>query len=422
MKTTERLELVPIEKLVGYARNSRTHSPQQISQLRSSLREFGFVNPVLCDKDFNIISGHGRVAAAKEEGITNIPCVFIEHLTEQQKKAYILADNRLALDAGWDNEFLSLELSELKGTDFDLSVLGFNDDELSKLFDTDKEIKEDNFDLTKALEEANFVEYGDVWILGRHRLMCGDATNSDDVKTLMDNKKANLVLTDPPYAVSVQSRAGLTIMNDAMKSDEFYDFLFKSFTNMAENLDDSGSAYVFHADTEGVNFRKAFVDAGFYLSEVCVWVKNKFSLGRSPYQWQHEPILFGWKVKGRHRWLAGRKESTVWNFNSVNSIDTQDKNKAFHPTVKPLDLLAYPIKNSCQVNGIVLDTFGGSGSTLIACEQTNRICFMMELDRKYASVILRRFHENFPKQEIVCKRGSKTYQYQDLVKEVKTDE
>lgn len=416
MHTTDRFEKVSVGKLVPYARNARTHSKEQILQLRASLREFGFVNPVIVDKDLNIIAGHGRVMAAKEEGTAEVPCVFVEHMTEAQKRAYILADNRLALNAGWDSEMLAVELSELQGADFDVSMLGFDDAELNKLLGSADDVREDDFDLTAALEEAAFVELGDVWTLGRHRLVCGDATNADDVKRLMDGRKANLVLTDPPYAVSFKSSKGLTIMNDAMKPDEFYHFLLASFTNMADSLEPGGSAYVFHADTEGLNFRKAFVDAGFHLSGVCIWVKNSFVLGRSPYQWQHEPVLFGWQKNGKHKWYAGRSEKTIWNYDKPKRNDD-------HPTAKPLDLLSYPLTNSTQPNGIVLDLFGGSGSTMMTCEQCDRVCYMMELDVKYASVILRRFASMTGNlADITVERGGRTIMYQDLVKDVNRKE
>ena len=414
MKSTSRFEQVPIDHLVPYARNARIHSKEQILQLRASLREFGFVNPVIVDRDLNIIAGHGRVAAAKAEGLTEVPCVFAEHLTDAQKRAYILADNRLALSAGWDEELLALEFGELKDLGFDLELTGFGAKEIEKLFAGDGgDAEDDDFDLTAALEEAAFVLPGDVWTLGRHRLICGDATDAATVKKLMDGRKANLVLTDPPYNVSFESASGLKIKNDSMKAEQFYDFLFSAFRNLADNLEPGGSAYIFHADTEGENFRKAFREAGFHLSGTCVWVKDSFVMGRSPYQWQHEPILYGWLKTGTHKWYAGRSEATIWSF-------AKPKRNSDHPTSKPLDLLAYPIRNSSQANGIVLDTFGGSGSTLIACEQTDRICNMLELDEKYASVILRRYAE-FKQNggaDITCKRDGRTHNYADLVKEV----
>ena len=414
MQSTERFEKVNIDRLVPYARNARTHSKEQIMQLRSSLREFGFVNPVIVDKHLNVIAGHGRIIAAKEEGLTEIPCVFVEHLTEAQKRAYILADNRLALSAGWDEEMLALEFADLKDLGFDLGLTGFDEKEIEKLFAADgNDIQDDDFDLTAALEEAAFVLPGDVWTLGRHRLICGDATDAETVKSLMDGRKANLVLIDPPYNVAFESASGLKIKNDSMKAEQFYTFLLSSFRNLAENLEGGGSAYIFHADTEGENFRRAFREAGFHLSGTCIWAKDSFVMGRSPYQWQHEPILYGWLKTGSHKWYAGRSEATIWNF-------PKPKRNSDHPTSKPLDLLAYPIRNSSQANGIILDTFGGSGSTLIACEQADRICHMLELDEKYASVILRRYAEFKQNggEDITCERDGETLRYADLVKEV----
>lgn len=415
-KTTTEMQLVPLSKLVPYINNARTHSPEQITKLRSSLREFGFVNPVIIDRDYGIIAGHGRVMAAKEEGIEEVPCVFVDYLTEAQKKAYIIADNRFAQDAGWDEELLRIEIEALQGMDFDVGLTGFNDDEIADLFDANgkSEAEDDDFDLSAALEKASFVQRGDIWTVGRHRLMCGDATSTEDVAALMDGKKANLIVTDPPYNVDFKSSNGLSIKNDKLENDKFYKFLLAAFHNMAANLEKGGAAYVFHADTEGLNFRRAFIDAGFHLAGCCIWVKNSLVLGRSDYQWQHEPVLYGFLQNGKHYWSknAGRSQTTIWNF------DKPKKNKN-HPTSKPLDLLAYPIGNSSRENSIVIDTFGGSGSTMMACEQTNRICYTMELDEKYASVILRRFVENGgdPKGVYVIRNGEK-YMYPDLAKEV----
>ena len=415
-KTTTKLEMVKVSELIPYVNNARTHSQEQVNKLRSSLREFGFVNPVIIDADKNVIAGHGRLMAAKEEGITEVPCVLVDYLTEAQKKAYILADNRYAQDAGWDEELLRLEIEALEGMDFDVSLTGFNEDEISDLFagaDT-SDTQDDDFDLSDALEKAAFVERGDVWVVGRHRLMCGDATSEEDVATLMDGKKANLIITDPPYNVAFESSDGLSIKNDKMENEKFYEFLLSSFKNMAVHLEKGGVAYVFHADTEGLNFRKAFIDAGFHLAGCCIWVKNSLVLGRSDYQWQHEPVLYGFLQNGKHYWSknAGRSQTTIWNF------DKPKKNKN-HPTSKPLDLLAYPIGNSSQENTIVIDTFGGSGSTLMTCEQTNRICYTMELDEKYASVILRRYVEDTDDDEnVYVIRNGEKLMYSDLVKEV----
>ena len=411
--TTTEMQLVNIDRLVPYQNNARPHSPEQINKLRASLREFGFINPVIIDRDFGVIAGHGRIAAARAEGITELPCVFADHLTEAQKKAYILADNRMALDAGWDEDMLRVEIEALQGADFDLMLTGFDDKELSDFFGTgNDDAKDDDFDLSSALEQASFVQKGDVWTVGRHRLMCGDATSMDDVATLMDGKKANLLLTDPPYGVSFKSSSGLTIQNDSMKNEEFYQFLYDAFAAAVCFLGAGASAYVFHADTEGLNFRKAFIDAGFHLAGCCIWVKDSLVLGRSDYQWQHEPVLYGFLQNGKHNWYSDRKQTTVWNF-------AKPKRNANHPTSKPLDLLSYPIGNSTQENGIVLDSFGGSGSTMMACEQTNRICYMMELDEKYASVILRRAVEDgISPDDIFVERDGVRYGYADLVKEV----
>ena len=274
-KTTTDMQLVSLDKLVPYVNNARTHSPEQIGKLRSSLREFGFINPIIIDRDFGIIAGHGRVLAAREEGIKEVPCVFVDHLTEAQKKAYIIADNRMALDAGWDEELLRVEIEALQAEAFDLSLTGFGSDEIADLLGgDDEEVKDDDYDLTEALEKAAFVEKGDVWVVGKHRLYCGDATNPDDVARLMDGHRANLIVTDPPYGVSFKSKSGLTIQNDSMKDEEFYTFLRKAFDNMVAHMESGGSAYVFHADTEGLTFRRAFVDAGFHLAGVCIWAKN----------------------------------------------------------------------------------------------------------------------------------------------------
>ena len=415
-KHTTEMKMVSTSKLIPYVNNARTHSQEQVNKLRGSLREFGFINPVIIDSDFNVIAGHGRLMAAKEEGIEEVPCVLVDYLTEAQKKAYILADNRYAQDAGWDEELLRLEIESLEGMDFDVSLTGFDDQEIADLFADGESTgaEDDDFDLSDALEKAAFVERGDVWVVGRHRLMCGDATSPEDVATLMDGKKANLIITDPPYNVAFESSDGLSIKNDKMENDKFYEFLLAAFKNMAEHLEKGGSAYVFHADTEGLNFRKAFIDAGFHLSGCCIWVKNSLVLGRSDYQWQHEPVLYGFLQNGKHYWSknAGRSQTTIWNFD-------KPKKNTNHPTSKQLDLLAYPIGNSSQENAIVIDTFGGSGSTLMTCEQTNRICHTMELDEKYASVILRRYVEDTDDADnVYVIRNGEKLMYSDLVKEV----
>ncbi len=368
MQSTTRFEQVNIERLIPYARNARTHSKEQVLQLRSSLREFGFVNPIIVDKDFNIIAGYGRILAAKAEGMADVPCVFVEHLTDAQKKAYILADNRLAMNAGWDEELLALEFADLKDLGFDLELTGFDNAEIEKLFEVEGEADEDSFDVDAELDKPTFSKLGDVWTLGRHRVICGDSTKAETYTALMQGKLANLVVTDPPYGIDYQGSAG-KIKNDKFETDDkFFEFLLAAFKNMEVALAADGAAYVFHADSKGLTFRKAFDDAGFKLSGCCIWAKNTFTLGRSDYQWCHEPCLYGWKKSGKHIWYGDRKQSTIWKCDKPSRSEK-------HPTMKPIPLLAVPIQNSTQTNGIVLEPFGGSGSTLICCEQLNRICY-----------------------------------------------
>lgn len=406
-KTTTEMQLVAISKLIPYVNNARTHNTQQINKLRSSLREFGFINPVIIDREFNVIAGHGRIMAVKEEGINEVPCVFVDYLTEAQKKAYIIADNRMAMDAGWDEELLKVEIEALQAEDFDLRLTGFDEKELAGFFDTSDNAKEDDFDVDTELGKPPVTKTGDLWLLGNHRLLCGDSTKEKSYTLLMNGKKANLVVTDPPYNVNYQGTAG-KIKNDNMENEKFYQFLFDAFTCMAKAMAEDASIYVFHADTEGLNFRKAFADAGFYLSGTCIWKKQSLVLGRSPYQWQHEPCLFGWKKNGKHQWYSDRRQTTIWEFD-------KPKKNGDHPTMKPVPLIAYPIKNSSLSNCIVLDPFGGSGSTLIACEQTNRICHTIELDEKYCDVIVKRYIEQVGTAENVSVvRNGKTICFDDL--------
>lgn len=387
MKSTTEMQLVPLEKLVPYVNNARTHSAEQITKLRSSLREFGFINPVIIDRDYGIIAGHGRVMAAKEENITEVPCVFVDYLTEAQKKAYILADNRFAQDAGWDEELLRIEIESLQGADFDVSLTGFEEQEIADLFagDEDKDVKDDDFNVDKALEAEAFVKQGDIWLLGRHRLMCGDSTKPQDVEVLMDGDKANACITDPPYNCSYSGGTGMTIINDQWSdSQKFYQFLLEAFKNAYDSLADGAAFYCFHSDAEKCNFFNATVDAGFHYSTTCIWVKDTLVIGRMDFQMKHEPVIYAFKDTAKHKFYGDRKQTTVWEFD-------RPKKSKLHPTMKPLPLIAYPLRLSTQENGIILDLFGGSGSTLMACEQTNRKCCTMELDPKYASAIVRRY-------------------------------
>ena len=399
--------LADINDLIPYIRNARTHSESQIAQIAASIKEFGFLSPILIAEDNTILAGHGRLAAARKLGLTKVPCVKESHLTETQRRAYIIADNKLSLNAGWDEDILAIELSELQGADFDLDLLGFDESELASIFEDDKEVEDDDFDVEEELNKPCFSKAGDIWTLGRHRLICGDSTKEETYRILMEGKKANLVVTDPPYNVNYEGSAG-KIKNDNMDSDKFYNFLLDAFSNMEKVMADDASIYVFHADTEGLNFRKAFNDAGFYLSGCCIWKKPSLVLGRSPYQWQHEPCLYGWKKKGKHQWYSGRKETTIWEFE-------KPKKNADHPTMKPIALLAYPISNSSMSNTLILDPFGGSGSTLIACEQTDRSCYTIELDEKFCDVIVKRYIEQVgTNKDVSVLRAGKEYLYSEV--------
>ena len=405
-------KMVPVDKLIPYINNAKVHSEDQVTRIASSIREFGFLSPIIIDPEFNVIAGHGRLMAAKKLGWDTVPCIIVEGLTEAQRKAYILADNKLGELADWDMELVTSELEMLLDDDFDVDLIGFSEDELNKLLNQDDtEAEEDDFDVDAELEKPTFSESGDVWLLGRHRLICGDSTDQNVINTLMDGKKANLVVTDPPYNVNYEGSAG-KIKNDNMASDKFYTFLFDAFSCMEQAMANDASIYVFHADTEGLNFRKAFQDAGFYLSGCCIWEKPSLVLGRSPYQWQHEPCLYGWKQKGKHQWYSGRSDTTIWKFD-------KPKKNADHPTMKPIPLLAYPIKNSSMTNSIVLDPFGGSGSTLIACEQTERICCTCELDEKFCDVIVKRYIEQVgSEKDVYVIRSGQKVAYSDIPKEV----
>lgn len=380
---------------------------KEYEKLKRSIDEFGYVDPLIWNKRTSrLVGGHQRLKVLKDMGIDEVDVVVVD-MDEEKEKALNVALNKISGD--WDKDKLMLLITDLQGEDFDVSLTGFDPEELDDLFKDDMKdgVKDDNFDVDKELKKPTMTKAGDLWQLGEHRLLCGDSTKEESYDLLMAGKQANLVITDPPYNVNYQGSAG-KIKNDNMKDDAFYQFLLAAFTNMEKSMADDASIYVFHADTEGLNFRKAFSDAGFYLSGTCIWVKQSLVLGRSPYQWRHEPILFGWKKKGKHCWYAGRKESTIWEF------DKPKKNKD-HPTMKPIPLLAYPIMNSSMTNSIVLDPFGGSGSTLIACEQTKRICRTIELDEKFCDVIVKRYIEQVGStKDVKVVRDGLTYGYDEV--------
>jgi len=388
MNIAKRYEMVSIQNIIPYVRNSRKHSKEQISQIRASFREFGVLSPCLVDEKYNLLCGHGRIEAARLEGLTEINCVIVEGLSEAQKKAFIITDNKLTDNSTFDEELLALEFADLKDLGFDLEVTGFDAQEIEKLFAAGADdAAEDTFDIDAELDKPAFSKLGDVWTLGRHKVICGDSTKPETYEVLMCGKQANLILTDPPYGIDYDKGVAGKIKNDKFDTDEnFYKFLFSAFSEMLGCLASDGAAYVFHADSKGLTFRKAFDDAGFKLSGCCIWVKNTFTLGRSDYQWCHEPCLYGWKKTGKHIWYGDRKQSTIWNCDKPSRSEK-------HPTMKPIPLLAIPIQNSTQTNGVVLDPFGGSGSTLICCEQLGREAFLIELDEKFVDVIVKRYIE-----------------------------
>ena len=383
MKTAE-LKVLPVSVLKPAEYNPRKElksGDKEYEKIKNSIEEFGFADPLVVNADMTIIGGHQRLNVAIDLGYTEVPCAVVD-VDKTREKALSIALNKIT--GSWDEQLLADLLTDLKELDFNVDVTGFEAVEMEQLFSKvyDKKVKEDDFDVDSELKQPVFSKLGDLWCIGRHRVICGDSTGEEVYTRLMDGEKANLVLTDPPYNVDVEETAG-KIMNDNMPDADFYNFLLSAYRCMHSNLADDGSIYVWHADTEGLNFRKAFRDAGFYLSGCCIWKKNSLVLGRSPYQWIHEPCLFGWKQKGKHQWYSDRKQTTVWEYDKPRS--SKD-----HPTMKPVTLMSYPIKNSTMTNGIVLDPFLGSGSTLIACMETDRVCRGIELDPKFVDVIVKR--------------------------------
>ena len=385
MKKTAELKVLPVSVLRPAEYNPRKKlkkGDKEYEKIKNSIEEFGFADPLVVNADMTIIGGHQRLTVAMDLGYSEVPCAVVD-VDKVREKALNIALNKIT--GAWDEQMLADLLTDLKEADYDLDWTGFDAPEVEALFSNiyDKKVKEDNFDVDTELKQPCFSKLGDIWCLGKHRVICGDSTGEEVYTKLMDGQQANLVLTDPPYNVDVEETAG-KIMNDNMGDTEFYNFLLSAYRCMHANLADDGSIYVWHADTEGLNFRKAFKDAGFYLSGCCIWKKNSLVLGRSPYQWIHEPCLFGWKQKGKHQWYADRKQTTVWEYDKPRSSPD-------HPTMKPVNLMSYPIKNSTMTNGIVLDPFLGSGSTLIACCETDRICRGIELDPKFVDCIVKRF-------------------------------
>lgn len=378
-----RYENVEIEKLKPYKNNARTHSDEQIEKIAKSMKEFGFINPVLVDGDLNVIAGHGRILGAKKLGMKEVPCLFIENLTEEQKRAYIIADNRLAEDAGWDKELLKIELEDLKNMNFDITLTGFELEDFDFSMDETKVI-EDEFD--ENVPEEPTSKKGEIYKLGKHFLMCGDSTDINDVEKLMNGVKADMLLTDPPYNVDYEGGTGLTIQNDNMDDETFREFLRVSFFNANSVMKEGAVFYIWHADSERYNFRGACHDIGWKVRQCLIWCKNTLVMGRQDYHWKHEPCLYGWKEGASHLWASDRKQTTVLEFDRP-SVSKE------HPTMKPVGLFDYLIKNNTKKDDIVLDLFAGSGTSIIACEQNGRIAYSMELDPKYVDVIISRWEK-----------------------------
>ena len=413
MTTTTEFQLVDINKLVPYANNARTHNKEQILKLRSSLREFGFVNPVIIDREYNVLAGHGRIEAAKAENISEVPCVFADHLTEAQKKAYILVDNRMALDAGWDDELLAVEMEELQNLGFDLGLTGFDESEIADLFDINSdEAKQDDFDVDTELEKPCKSKTGDIWHLGKHTIICGDSTLPETYTALLGDTKVNLVCTDPPYLVNLESTSG-KIKNDDLDDEKGYEFLKSTFERFKESMAKDASIYVFYATSKARVFHDAYEDAGFKVGAGLVWKKDRLVLTRTDWKYIHEPIIWGWRKDGKHIWYGDQKQKTVFEFDRIKN---SKEDGCGHPSSKPDPLIAYLISQCTQTNGMVLDGFLGSASTLIACEQLNRVCVGVELEPKFVDVAVERYiklHEG-RSDDVYLMRNGERIEYKDV--------
>ena len=393
-----KIDYISANDLVPYENNSRTHSKEQLEQIKRSITEFGFTNPILIDENNGIIAGHGRLQAAQELGIKLVPTILLEGLTEAQRKAYVIADNNLALNAGWDLDVLKLEIEGLGEFDFDIDLLGFDDDFLAGLMEEEPADGLTDEDEVPELEDDPVTVEGDVWILGNHRLMCGDSTKIDAVEKLMDGRKANMLHTDPPYGVDYEG-----VPNDHLKDSQLEAFLHDAFSSAFAFLESGSNVYVWHADITALEFISAFRSAGFTQARPSTiqWLKPSLVMSQGDYHSQNEPCLYGWKDgKGRVR-VKDRKQTTIWKIERTTDAK-------IHPTMKPVELCERAIQNSSVANCIVLDLFGGSGSTMIACEKTNRNCRMMELDPKYCDVIIKRW-QDFTGKEAVLESNGKTY-------------
>ena len=403
---------LPLKELKPAAYNPRKKlkkGDKEYEKIKQSLLKFGYVDPIIVNEDLTVIGGHQRLTVLKDLDYETAKCVIVD-LPKEDEKALNIALNKIT--GQWDEALLADLLLDLQESDFNLDLTGFEPPEIDDILSNvhDKELSEDEFDVEEELKKPTLSRHGDIWQLGKHRVICGDSTKAETYKQLLDDRKANLVVTDPPYNVNVEETAG-KILNDNMSDGDFYQFLLSMFTQVENHMEDDASIYVFHADTEGLNFRKAFKEVGFYLSGCCIWKKNSLVLGRSPYQWQHEPCLYGWKKKGNHQWFSDRKQTTIWEYD-------RPKSSKDHPTMKPIQLIAYPIQNSSMRGTIVLDPFLGSGSTLIAADQTGRVCYGIELDEKFVDVIVKRYIEVTGDTEVTVQRNHEVLTYNQVLKEL----
>ena len=409
---TMEIKELPLKELKPAAYNPRKKlkkGDKEYEKIKQSLLKFGYVDPIIVNEDLTVIGGHQRLTVLKDLDYETAKCVIVD-LPKEDEKALNIALNKIT--GQWDEALLADLLLDLQESDFNLDLTGFEPPEIDDILSNvhDKELSEDEFDVEEELKKPTLSRHGDIWQLGKHRVICGDSTKAETYKQLLNDRKANLVVTDPPYNVDVEETAG-KILNDNMSDGDFYQFLLSMFTQVENHMEDNASIYVFHADTEGLNFRKAFKDAGFYLSGCCIWKKNSLVLGRSPYQWQHEPCLYGWKKKGKHQWFSDRKQTTIWEYD-------RPKSSKDHPTMKPIQLMAYPIQNSSMRGTIVLDPFLGSGSTLIAADQTGRVCYGIELDEKFVDVIVKRYIEVTGDTEVTVQRNHEVLTYNQVLKEL----
>ena len=407
--------MAPIDKFIPYANNARTHSKEQINKLRSIYRGIGYGDPVEVDENFTILSGHGRVEAAKAEGMTELPYVMLTGMTEAEKKAYILAVNRAALDAGWDEDLVAVEIEALKDMGFDTALTGFDEKELAALFAEDGEGEEDDFDVDAELEKPAFSMPGDIWHLGRHTVICCDSTEAETFARLLGEKKVNLVCTDAPYFVQLKNKSG-TIANDDLNDKEAYDFLLKVFTNFKNAMAKDASIYEFYATMKTRVFYDAFEDAGFKVGAGLIWKKPRAPFMRTDWKFNMEPIIFGWRKDGKHIWYGDQKQTAVFEFDGIKD---SGKEGFGHPSSKPIPLIAYLIKQCTMTNGLVLDGFLGSASTLIACEQIGRVCYGVELEPKFVDVAVERFrqyaveHPECKDAEVYLERGGQRLTYEE---------